>query len=497
MPLPKRYVDDMRNAPHVQDGDVGELVRRQGPEARPKSSSPRSRSIPTATSASTTRSASPPSSTSRKHDKQGAIVGDVAREEARLEGRRQDHAPERDLPGRLGVHVDGIYNDDGAIARPLELLFHWDVPERHRSRRRGSDQIGWIVSRVDDPSQSGRRRRRRSTSLRRAGHPDATQDERALNSAFLGDVLGDPDGDEHRLGGDPRHHDAHPRQHDRDGRARADGRVRRAPRDWLLARHVRLFIVGESLVLGAPRRRRSASGSRAPSSTWGSGAGSRRTWGRSSPTSGSATARDLAARASRPRSAASPPSSRPWRASQLRSSTPLAEDRMIPIRYNLRSLAVRKATTVAAAFGIALVVFVFASSLMLSAGIKQDARHLGPAPTSRSCCARAPTRSSASAIEDADVSRSSRAPGREATTRRASRSASARSSWWPPRRRSAPTASRTSQIRGVTDGRAARSARGHVIDGRAAPPGRSDEVIIGSAHPRPLQGARARSDRSS
>jgi putative ABC transport system permease protein len=44
---------------------------------------------------------------------------------------------------------------------------------------------------------------------------------------------------------------------------------------------------------------------------------------------------------------------------------------MIPIRYNLRSLAVRKTTTIATATGVALVVFVLASALMLSAGIKR------------------------------------------------------------------------------------------------------------------------------
>jgi putative ABC transport system permease protein len=44
---------------------------------------------------------------------------------------------------------------------------------------------------------------------------------------------------------------------------------------------------------------------------------------------------------------------------------------MIPIRYNVRSLVVRKATTLATAFGIALVVFVLAASLMLSAGIRK------------------------------------------------------------------------------------------------------------------------------
>jgi putative ABC transport system permease protein len=44
---------------------------------------------------------------------------------------------------------------------------------------------------------------------------------------------------------------------------------------------------------------------------------------------------------------------------------------MIPIKYNIRSLLVRKATTAATAFGIALVVFVLAASLMLSAGVKK------------------------------------------------------------------------------------------------------------------------------
>ena len=44
---------------------------------------------------------------------------------------------------------------------------------------------------------------------------------------------------------------------------------------------------------------------------------------------------------------------------------------MIPLAYNLRNLTVRISTTVAAAGGLALVVFVFASVMMLSNGIKK------------------------------------------------------------------------------------------------------------------------------
>lgn len=43
---------------------------------------------------------------------------------------------------------------------------------------------------------------------------------------------------------------------------------------------------------------------------------------------------------------------------------------MIPIGYNLRSLAVRRTTTAATVLGIALVVFVLASTLMLGAGVE-------------------------------------------------------------------------------------------------------------------------------
>src|SRR4051812_19543274 len=44
---------------------------------------------------------------------------------------------------------------------------------------------------------------------------------------------------------------------------------------------------------------------------------------------------------------------------------------MIPVAYNVRNLAVRKTTTAATALGLALVVFVFASVMMLSNGIKK------------------------------------------------------------------------------------------------------------------------------
>ncbi len=50
---------------------------------------------------------------------------------------------------------------------------------------------------------------------------------------------------------------------------------------------------------------------------------------------------------------------------------------MVPLKYNVRSLFVRKATTAATALGVGLAVFVFAAAMMLSAGLKKTLGNSG------------------------------------------------------------------------------------------------------------------------
>jgi putative ABC transport system permease protein len=54
---------------------------------------------------------------------------------------------------------------------------------------------------------------------------------------------------------------------------------------------------------------------------------------------------------------------------------------MVPVRYNIRSLLVRKVTTFATAIGIALVVFVFAAAQMLGEGVNRALANSGRADT--------------------------------------------------------------------------------------------------------------------
>jgi putative ABC transport system permease protein len=83
---------------------------------------------------------------------------------------------------------------------------------------------------------------------------------------------------------------------------------------------------------------------------------------------------------------------------------------MIPVRYNVRSLAVRKTTTLATALGIALVVFVLASALMLSAGIRKTLSISGK-PDTAIVLRKGSDAELGSSIEEPDVNLVLAAPG--------------------------------------------------------------------------------------
>ncbi len=151
---------------------------------------------------------------------------------------------------------------------------------------------------------------------------------------------------------------------------------------------------------------------------------------------------------------------------------------MIPVKYNLRNLAVRKTTSIAAGLGLGLVVFVFASVLMLSNGVQ---RTLGRSadPNVAVVLRKGSDAELASGIEDAQVSVMLANPG-------VAKGANGQ-----------PLASgelvviilldklgtddvSNVQVRGVPDNILELRKDIHFVEGRAARPG-TDEVIVGKA----------------
>lgn len=83
---------------------------------------------------------------------------------------------------------------------------------------------------------------------------------------------------------------------------------------------------------------------------------------------------------------------------------------MVPLRYNLRNLVVRRTTTLATAFGIGLVVFVLAAALMLDEGLKRTLDKSGK-PGVAIVLRKGSDSEMPSSIEDTTVSLIKAAPG--------------------------------------------------------------------------------------
>jgi putative ABC transport system permease protein len=150
---------------------------------------------------------------------------------------------------------------------------------------------------------------------------------------------------------------------------------------------------------------------------------------------------------------------------------------MIPLRYNVRSLAVRKTTTVATALGIALVVFVMASALMLSAGIKKTLGSSGH-PDIAIVLRKGSGSELDSVVENANIGIVLAAPG---VKKLGGGADSAAEIIVVGAMEKIGASGRTNvQIRGVTEDVMKFRPEIHIIEGRPIQPG-SDEALVGKA----------------
>src|ERR1700678_3656338 len=150
---------------------------------------------------------------------------------------------------------------------------------------------------------------------------------------------------------------------------------------------------------------------------------------------------------------------------------------MIPIRYNIRSLIVRKATTIATAIGIALVVFVLASALMLAAGIKKTLGAGGRADTAI-VLRMGSDGELGSTIEESSVPLILAAPGVKADEHGKPLGAAEAVVVAAMSKIGAAGVTNVT-IRGVTDDAMTFRPEVHMVAGRPARPG-SDEAVVGA-----------------
>ncbi|MGH7298288.1 MAG: ABC transporter permease [Polyangiaceae bacterium] len=184
MELPKRYVEDVRNAPHVKEVTWSNWFGAKDPKHDREFFATLAVDAASYFKVYDEMKVPPDQMEKFQHDKQGCIVGVVLAR--KLGWHVGDHIVLQSgiYPGDWQMNVDGIYEATARSVDQSTLLFHWDylndsLPPARR------DNVGWIVSRVDDPGHVADIGVALDKMFEDRDTPTLSQDERSFNASFL------------------------------------------------------------------------------------------------------------------------------------------------------------------------------------------------------------------------------------------------------------------------------------------------------------------------
>jgi putative ABC transport system permease protein len=121
-------------------------------------------------------------------DKQSALVGDVLATKLKVkEGDDVNLTTQIYGRGETKFHVAGIYHVTQKSLDRSSFYFHWDyMNDNFPEGRPGKDKVGWVLSRIDDPSKSASISKQIDDMFAVTDQATLTMSERALNTSFLG-----------------------------------------------------------------------------------------------------------------------------------------------------------------------------------------------------------------------------------------------------------------------------------------------------------------------
>lgn len=185
MPLPKRYIDDVRQTPGVVAATWANWFGAKDPRHDKEFFG--SMAVDAQSFFQVYDEVVVPAADKERFltDRKGAVVGDVLARKLGWKVGDKVVLTGTIYPGDWEFHIAAIYTATRKSFDRSSFLFHWEylnesVPERQR------DMIGWIVSRINDPSRTA------DTAVvidQRFADRDVqtlSMSERAMNTSFLG-----------------------------------------------------------------------------------------------------------------------------------------------------------------------------------------------------------------------------------------------------------------------------------------------------------------------
>ncbi|HEY3817559.1 MAG TPA: FtsX-like permease family protein [Polyangiaceae bacterium] len=184
MELPKRYVEDVRNAPHVKTVTWANWFGAKDPKHDREFFATLAVDPATYFVVYDEMKVPPDQMETFQHDKQGAIVGDVLAKKMGWKVGDKIILQSGIYPGDWQMNIDGIYEATARSVDRSTFLFHWDyVNDSLPPERR--DNVGWIISRVDQPGHVADIGVALDKLFEDRETPTLSQDERSFNASFL------------------------------------------------------------------------------------------------------------------------------------------------------------------------------------------------------------------------------------------------------------------------------------------------------------------------
>jgi putative ABC transport system permease protein len=189
MTLPKRYITDLRAAPHVKVATFANWFGGKDPKHEHEFFQAIAVDSTTYFDVFDDFAVAPDTMQAWLKDPQGAIVGDVLAQKmgwkvgdkVLLESGIYPDLPEWEF------HITGLYQAKARSADRSTFHFHWDYLNRNIGTRR-QDQIGWMVSRIDDPTRTADVGLAIDKVFDEREVPTLSQDERAFATSFLAGI---------------------------------------------------------------------------------------------------------------------------------------------------------------------------------------------------------------------------------------------------------------------------------------------------------------------
>lgn len=184
MSLPKRYVEDTRQAPHVKAATFANWFGGKDPRHEREFFSTLAVDTSTFFEVYPEMQVPPEQLDAWKHDRQGLIAGEVIANKLGWKIGDRINLQSGIYPGDWQFNLDGLYKATAKSVDQSTAVFHWEylndgLPERRR------DQVGWIVSRVDDPARVADISAALDKRFEDRDTPTLSQDEHTFQASFL------------------------------------------------------------------------------------------------------------------------------------------------------------------------------------------------------------------------------------------------------------------------------------------------------------------------